>query len=111
MSAPSKQHILVVDDEKSIRETVAQLLRVRGYEVATPKDGFDALLQLRRVIPTVIISDPNMPNMSGFEFLSVVRRRFPQISVIAMSGALLAIPQAISSTKSTSSELPQGGQV
>jgi CheY-like chemotaxis protein len=35
----------------------------------------------------VIISDLNMPQMSGFEFLSVVRRRFPQVPVIAMSGA------------------------
>jgi CheY-like chemotaxis protein len=87
MSVFSKRDILVVDDEKSICETVAQLLRGRGYEVTTAKDGFDALLQLRRVIPHVIISDLNMPNMSGFEFLSVVRRRFPQISVVAMSGA------------------------
>ena len=37
--------------------------------------------------PDLIISDLNMPEMSGFEFLSVVRRRFPEIPVIAMSGA------------------------
>jgi CheY-like chemotaxis protein len=56
--------------------------------VATAKNGFDALLKLKEVvIPDVIISDLNMPEMSGFEFLSVVRRRFPKISVIASSGA------------------------
>jgi CheY-like chemotaxis protein len=87
MSAFSKHRVLVVDDEPSIREVVARSLTLRGYEVATAKHGFDALLLLRRDIPDVIISDLNMPNMSGFEFLSVVRRRFPQISVIAMSGA------------------------
>jgi hypothetical protein len=38
-------------------------------------------------MPDVIISDLNMPNMSGFEFLSIVRRRFPEIPVIAFSGA------------------------
>jgi len=87
MSASSKHRVLVVDDEPSIREVVARSLTLRGYEVVTAKHGFDALLLLRCDIPDVIISDLNMPNMSGFEFLSVVRRRFPQISVIAMSGA------------------------
>jgi len=55
--------------------------------VSTAVDGFDALLQLSRSVPDVITSDLNMPHMSGFEFLSVVRRRFPHISVIAISGA------------------------
>jgi chemotaxis response regulator CheB len=44
-------------------------------------------LQLKRLTPDVIISDLNMPQMSGFEFLSVVRRRFPEIPVVAVSGA------------------------
>jgi len=87
MSDTSGQQILVVDDEPSIRESLALLLSLVGYEVATAKDGFDALLQIKRSLPDVIISDLNMPQMSGFEFLSVVRRRFPQIPVIAMSGA------------------------
>ena len=38
-------------------------------------------------VPDVILSDLNMPGMSGFEFLSVVRRRFPTVKVIAMSSA------------------------
>jgi CheY-like chemotaxis protein len=84
---PLKQRILVVDDEDSIREVFAQLLQREGYEVATAEDGFDALLKLKQFLPDVIISDLNMPKMSGFEFLSVVRRRFPKISVIASSGA------------------------
>ena len=87
MSRPLKHRILVVDDEESIRLVFAQLLQRRGYEVATAENGFDALLQLKQFLPDVIISDLNMPKMSGFELLSVVRRRFPQISVIASSGA------------------------
>lgn len=63
------------------------LLTAEGYEVSTALNGFDALLQLRHSVPDVITSDLNMPLMSGFEFLSVVRRRFPCISVIAISGA------------------------
>jgi CheY-like chemotaxis protein len=45
------------------------------------------LSELRLEVPDVILSDLNMPGMSGFEFLSVVRRRFPTIKVIAMSSA------------------------
>ena len=63
------------------------LLKASGYNVSAAIDGFDALLQLKKSIPAVVISDLNMPQMSGFEFLSVVRRRFPHIPVIAMSGA------------------------
>jgi|ERR1022692_2006137 CheY-like chemotaxis protein len=87
MSGPLKFRILVVDDEECIREVFGQLLQREGYEVATAEDGFDALLKLKQFLPDVIISDLNMPRMSGFEFLSVVRRRFPKISVIASSGA------------------------
>ena len=82
-----KYRILVVDDEPLIRQAMAIMLTQDGYEVATAVDGFDALLQIKACVPDLIISDLNMPQMSGFEFLSVVRRRFPQIAVIAMSGA------------------------
>src|SRR5438045_1916485 len=87
MSRPLKHRVLVVDDEESIRSVLAQLLQREGYDVDTAENGFDALLQLKQFLPDVIISDLNMPKMSGFEFLSVVRRRFPKISVIASSGA------------------------
>lgn len=87
MSQPSQPHVLVVDDDKSVRDSIVMLLTTAGYDVSTAHHGFDALLQLRRLQPDLIISDLNMPEMSGFEFLSVVRRRFPQIPVVAMSGA------------------------
>jgi CheY-like chemotaxis protein len=87
MDKPDKHRVLVVDDEPLIRQTMAMMLTEVGYEVATAVDGFDALLQIKASMPNLIISDLNMPQMSGFEFLSVVRRRFPHIAVIAMSGA------------------------
>jgi CheY-like chemotaxis protein len=82
-----KHRILVVDDDESVRELFVLMLRKEGYEVTAAEDGFDALLKLKRELPVVIISDLNMPKMSGFEFLSVVRSRFPMISVVASSGA------------------------
>lgn len=87
MNESPNGRILVVDDEPSVRESLEMLLADVGYEVKTAIDGFDALLQLKTFVPDVIISDLNMPHMSGFELLSVLRRRFPEISVAAMSGA------------------------
>ena len=87
MTTAAKLQIMVVDDDESIRETLALVLQMSGYETVTASNGFDALLQLKRKIPAILLSDLNMPQMSGFELLSVVRRRFPQISVITMSGA------------------------
>jgi CheY-like chemotaxis protein len=86
LTLPPKR-ILVVDDEESVRVTIAMLLRGREYEVSIAEDGFDALLQMKNTVPELVVSDLNMPQMSGFEFLSVIRRRFPQVLVIAMSGA------------------------
>jgi len=87
MANPSKHKILVVDDDEAVRDSLKLVLQSSGYEVGMAMNGFDALLQLKRSLPAIVISDLNMPQMSGFEFLSVVRRRFPEISVIAMSGA------------------------
>jgi len=63
------------------------LLIANGYEASSAENGFDALLQMKSRVPELVISDLNMPQMSGFEFLSVIRRRFPQVLAVAMSGA------------------------
>lgn len=67
-------------------ETTAAIVRSFGYSVRTADGGFGALHILREVLPDIIISDLRMPQMSGFEFLSIVRRRFPHIPTIAISG-------------------------
>lgn len=87
MSDRSRHRLLVVDDDQGVRESMAMLLTAAGYEISTAKNGLDALLHLRKFAPDVIISDLAMPQMSGFEFLSVVRRRFPDIPIVAASGA------------------------
>lgn len=79
--------LLVVDDDSVIRVSLSQILAEIGFSVLSAEDGFSALAEIRKQVPDVILSDLNMPGMSGFEFLSVVRQRFPAIPVIAMSGA------------------------
>ena len=78
--------LLVIDDESLSRDLLQGSLSAKGYEVGIAKDGFAALAQMRGALPDLIVSDLKMPNMSGFEFLSIARRRFPQIPIIAISG-------------------------
>lgn len=79
--------LLLVDDDYQIRLLLTMVLSNNGYEVFLAEDGLSALRKLREITPSIILSDLNMPGMSGFEFLYVVRRRFSEVHVIAMSGA------------------------
>src|SRR6185437_8359390 len=87
MRNTAKVRILVVEDDQSVLSTITTMLNVQGYEAEAACDGFDSLMRLKDNVPDLIVSDLNMPQMSGFELLSVVRRRYPQIKVIATSGA------------------------
>lgn len=81
----------------TIRKLGSTLLESRNYEVLCAEDGFEGLTALKRSLPDIIISDLRMPSMSGFEFLSVVRRRFPVIPVIVISGEFsgLSVPESV----------------
>jgi CheY-like chemotaxis protein len=81
-----KTSLLIVEDDVSIRKSLSVIFAQSGYKVRSTADGFSALVELRNAVPNILLSDLNMPGMSGFELLSVVRRRFPAIHVIAMSG-------------------------
>lgn len=81
------QNLLIVDDEPTIRTSMSEVLIEIGFIVRSVEDGFSALVEIRKEIPDILLSDLNMPGMSGFELLSVVHRSFPSIRVIAMSGA------------------------
>jgi CheY-like chemotaxis protein len=83
---PFKYRILFVDDDERLRELAKAILELQGYEVLCAIDGFDGLAALKDSLPDLIISDLQMPNMDGFEFLSVIRQRFPQLPVIVISG-------------------------
>lgn len=89
--------ILFVEDEAGLREVGVHQLKSQGYDVLGAEDGFEGLAALKRSLPDVIISDLRMPNMNGFEFLSVVRRRFPTIPVIVVSGEFsgLTVPESV----------------
>jgi len=89
--APS---MLIVDDDAAFSEIAEQLFSQLGYLVRCAENGFVALAMMKEMLPDIIICDLNMPRMSGFELLSIVRRRFPHIPVVAISGEYVAADQA-----------------
>ena len=89
--------ILLVDNEEALLLTTAAILRDAGYQVNTVRDGFEALASLRGSLPELLISDLQMPGMSGFELLGVIRKRFPSIAVIATSAEFtpVSLPEGV----------------
>ena len=87
----TKVKLLIVDDDPLIRMSMSLVFTEIGFSVRSAEDGFSALRLIRREPPEILLSDLNMPDMSGFELFSVVRRQFPAIQTIAMSGAFSGI--------------------
>jgi CheY-like chemotaxis protein len=83
----ARTKLLIVDDDAGLRASLMAIFLAGGKDVRSAEDGFSALTAMRREVPDILLSDLNMPGMSGYELLSVVRRRFPRVWVIAMSSA------------------------
>ncbi|NQT92632.1 MAG: response regulator [Lentisphaerae bacterium] len=79
--------VLVVDDEVSMRTTLATFLEDAGYDVRTAADGVEALRMHGDVPADIIITDIVMPEQDGLGLLNAVRRETPATKVIVMSGA------------------------
>lgn len=60
------KRLLVVDDEPNLLAAIAAVLRGEGFEIATARNGKDAMLQLAKTLPDLIVSDVRMPVMDGY---------------------------------------------
>ncbi len=74
-----KPRILVTDDEESIREFLDIMLRKEGYEITCVEDGKQAAEILKKKTFDMVISDLQMPNMTGIELLKHVRESYPEL--------------------------------
>ncbi len=79
-------HVLLVDDERDYRETIAKRLRVRGFQVAEAANGKEALDALDQEQADVVVMDVKMPVMDGLEALRRIKETFPKIEVILLTG-------------------------
>jgi CheY-like chemotaxis protein len=82
-----RHQVLIVEDNPAVRNSIAMMLQASGYEVSMATNGIEALALLKSRLPAVLLSDLDMPEMSGFELLVLVRQQFPKLSAVAMSGA------------------------
>jgi DNA-binding NtrC family response regulator len=78
--------ILIVDDEPGIRELLGIMLETCGHTVATAEDGIQAPKVMASRQIDVVITDLLMPERDGLEFITEVRKKYPRVKVIAMSG-------------------------
>ncbi len=85
-SMDSAPRVLVVDDERVIREILADFLTLEGFSVRTAEDGSAALTELSKHPYDVVISDLKMPKVGGLELLESIRKNNPSTITVIMTG-------------------------
>ncbi len=85
---PNSISIVLIDDEMPVRDAAKRLLERRGYTVMTAQDGPEALAMVRALPapPTAVLTDYDMPEMSGLEVLSAFSRDYPGARLFLASG-------------------------
>jgi len=78
--------VLIVDDEESIRNSLSGVLMDEGFSILKAEDGLKALQILKQEVPEVVLLDIWMPGIDGIETLTRIRKRYPEVQVIMISG-------------------------
>src|SRR3990172_7875401 len=85
MGSLASLHILVVEDNDSVRKAVAYLLKKAGYDITSVSSGFAALDKLQQHYFDLVISDYKMENMDGIELLAKIKSKWPATEVIIIT--------------------------
>jgi DNA-binding NtrC family response regulator len=88
--------VLIVDDEQPMRFAIAAILREAGYETVEAANGYEALHRLASEPGRIglVISDLQMPQMDGLRLLEEIKRRYPTLLVMVVSGRAQAAIEA-----------------
>lgn len=95
---PTKQNILIVDDEEVIRTICSRSLSERRYHTVFAENGAEALGRLRERTFKIVFTDLKMPIMDGVELLDAVKRDYPGTEVIVMT-AFATLQEAVEAMK------------
>jgi len=85
--------ILIIDDEPQIRSMLKLMLERDGYEVAEAPDGIEGIRVYRQKPADLVITDLIMPNKDGIGMIIDLKKEFPNVKIIAMSGGGLNKPE------------------
>ena len=86
MTASPNPVVLIVDDEAEFATTLAERLKLRGYEASVALDGESALKRLESVHADIVLLDVMLPGMHGIEVLRRIRELKPELPVILLTG-------------------------
>lgn len=78
-------HVLVVDDDQGVRDSLARSLQYSGYQVTTATDGLDALAQLSNTRPDAVIMDVMMPRLDGLETTRMLRSSNNDVPILILT--------------------------
>src|SRR5918993_2134396 len=82
----SPQHLLIVDDEKALREAIAERLADHGFVVVQAGSGEEALERLAEFAFDLLITDLRLPGIDGRKVLEAALERYPEIIAIVITG-------------------------
>jgi CheY-like chemotaxis protein len=81
-----KKRILIVDDERSMRQLVAEVLGSQNYNITMADNGVEAIQQIDKAVYDLIITDYMMPEMDGLELTCKIKARYPLMPVLVVTG-------------------------
>ncbi|EGW38849.1 response regulator [Desulfosporosinus sp. OT] len=82
----ARHSVLIVDDNSGIRKLLQEVLSNEGYYVATAASGQEALMQVQRELPDLVLLDLKMPRINGFELKQKLKEIDKNIRIIIVSG-------------------------
>ena len=87
----SLKNLLLAEDDNSVSEVLADLLKSQGYNVSIASTGNEAISKMNNVLFDALIIDKKMPEMDGIEFIKYIRTENPEIPIILASGSNIDI--------------------
>lgn len=82
----SKGKVLVIDDEDIVRTSCIRVLSPEGYQVSVAQNGMEGIRMIEEENFDVVLTDLKMPDMDGIEILKKIKKEWPSIEVIIITG-------------------------
>ena len=87
-------HVLVIDDDEQMRILLRQVMEWNGYAVSDAENGRKGMQKMREQPADLVITDLIMPEQEGLETISTLRKEFPMVKIVAISGGGRIGPEA-----------------